>query len=183
MSMLPPIDNYNMNNKLRKHKHSGGASLFVNKKYNSYDINVDFVPEIFEFIYRNATINNEDVVYIGIYRTPGNKKVLYTKELSNFFFIMNLQGLHAIVAGNIFTKLLNNSNDANSFMDNMLSHTLYPVIFNYTRSTSHTVLDNIFTSFPDIINNHVTSYNIADHLPILAILENKRKIAHVNCNI
>lgn len=89
--MLPSIENYNMYHKLRKYKCGGGVSLPVNKKYNSYDINIDFAPETFEFICRNVTINNEGITYISIYRPSDTNKVLYMKERSDFFSIMNLK--------------------------------------------------------------------------------------------
>ena len=43
MGMLPPIENCNTYLKLRKGTRGGGVSLLINKNYNSYDNNVDFL--------------------------------------------------------------------------------------------------------------------------------------------
>ena len=109
------------------------------------------------------------VVCVGVYKSPNTNKELYFEEINELLEIINVYNNKTFVVGDFNIKLLGDSSPSSKFLDIMLTHGLYPVIFKLTRPASGSLLDNIFVTSPAPLSSHVVSYELSDLCPIIAV--------------
>lgn len=72
-----------------------------------------------------------------------------------------------ILGFNFNVNLLSVAAQSNTYMDILMSRSLYPTMFSNTRPYSSSSLDNIFLSWETSFDSYVLSYDISDHVPII----------------
>ena len=124
---------------------------------------------MFEFIGRVVKTDVLPLVCVCVYRPPSLSTEVFLEEFGMFIDVLfsAYSQCRFIFAGDFTINLLNNELTSSTFLDLMLCHTLYPTILMPTRSTSGSLLDNIFISWPMVYSSFIIESDISDHYPIL----------------
>ena len=190
---LYSLENYNSEHLIRPKKKGGGVSIFL-REHIGYKLREDLtkISEESEMLFIEIdkdTIKARKNILIGlIYRPPGTNINTFNETMVEIHGKIKNENKKIYLMGDFNINLLNESTHAptKEFLDNMISHSFYPVITRPTRITSETatIIDNIFTNNMgnEIYAKGSILVEISDHLPIFIIEENRsiETINHTN---
>ena len=178
--------------KNRKTKTGGGVGLYITKNI-SFKVRDDlgiFCEEIFESICVELKLNDKNKVLIAvIYRPPNNKINDFTDSLESFLININKENKKCYLMGdfNIDALKIGNNCTTDTFINQLLSSSFYPLITKPTRITerSATLIDNILTNRLNNCNiNGILFSDLSDHLPLFTIEKNvKVKYQNSSCSM
>ncbi len=173
--LAPNFINYSGHHMCRDGRIGGGVSIYVHNDLQGHEIKCSNMST---FEYNGVIVKIDEsmsVLAICIYRPPSTDVHIFLDELDQLFVSVANDYPHIdklIVGGDFNINLLDNVKNADSFMDLLTSHSLYPSIFKPTRPSSNALLDNIFLSWPTLADSFVLMYDVSDHYPIIARLFN-----------
>lgn len=198
---LYQIPEYNLISMGKYCSEHGGLAIYIHKKYNFRQIDLEMVSEVWEGqcieIFedkkiKNHNIKNNKIIICNIYRPPRQS----IENITNFRTeitetIQKLKNCkNVILTGDFNVNLLkyHENNSTNEFLENIISQGYIPKITQPTRlcHTTGTLIDNFFVK----ISDHFSKFKsgillnaISDHLPIFTSIdyfENNTKNTHTN---
>lgn len=72
-----------------------------------------------------------------------------------------------IVGGDFNVNILDSAKRVDQFMDLLMSHSLFPSIFQLTWPGSNASFDNVYLSWPSLADSSVLMYDVSGHLPCI----------------
>ena len=112
-------------------------------------------------------------ICVCVYKPPSTSFTIFVDELDKLLTELNQLNpcCRIILAGNFNINILDAYTKCGDFIETTFSHYLYPSVYLPTRSSSNTLLDNIFLSWLCNFNSFVITVEISDHLPILTVVD------------
>lgn len=166
-----------MNRKRQTKKTGGGTVLYVDKRLR-HKI-VESMTTAIEDICECVTIEidmekNKNIIVSCVYRNPSSSIDTFQKFMEETFAKTDQK--IAYICGDYNIDLLNphKYTGIDEFIEVMYSMSLFPIITQPSRITSHsaTIIDNIFTNnIEDNIVSGLLINDISDHLPVFAIYD------------
>ena len=174
------IPGYVSYHSIRKgNRRGGGVSIFIDRQIDSVEIPKFFVNnDVFDCAGISATIGNEVINIIGVYRPPRSADGTQTLDRFNSMFPVLLQTLSPrdrnLIVGDFNVNLLNEepSNSELDFKGLFTSFFYLPLINIPTRESNETnsCIDNIFTNKLDPTYSGSISCDISDHHAIFSTI-------------
>ncbi len=151
----------------------GGVSIYVRQDVQCQSVRCrKFVS--FEYIALVIQISElMKALSLCVYRPPNADINVFFDELEVLLDSLSTDYPDIdklIIGGDYNINLLDGAKHVGLFMDLLISHSLYPSIFKPTRPGSNALLDNIFLSWPCMVESFILMYDVSDHLPIIARL-------------
>ena len=169
--------NYNQYHSMRpsNQPYGGGVAIFIHKSLNSeYMPDISCNNDIIECVFVSIKHRDNKLVIGCCYRKPNPaNSTEFTSSLMDKILTMDSNSLK-IISGDFNFDLLNIANDNNSasFLDSMLSLGLINSISKISRVASGTLLDNIFITHSLKFESGLMRWDISDHYPVFAIIDN-----------
>lgn len=169
----------------RSTRRGGGVSLFINdnihvKVRSELNIMSDTVEALFVEISKECTNFQKDAVIGVVYRPPNQDVLAFNEKLNEILCKIKNEKKIVYLMGDFNINILDADNHipSSEFLDNIYSHSLFPLITKPSRITSETstLIDNIL--YNDISNtncfNGLFFTDISDHFPVFSINHNSR---------
>ena len=174
-SNSPPtfnIQNYRLLRADRKHGRGGGVAIYLRDDL-TYDLRPAIHIEGVEDLYLEITDSKVKNKIVGvIYRPPHNVFDSFLHNLDTCLEKLAAENKHNYLLGDFNIDLsVPHDNQSHQLMNTLSSYDLYPHIDKATRitPTTHSLLDNIFSTDINNKSNGIIYYDISDHLPIFMI--------------
>ena len=161
------IDGYNACHTVRKHRRSGGVSI-----YCSEDISMSHVKhlcqsnETIESCVVKLTFGKQQYVIVAVYRPHSNDIDSFSQSLD---FVLNdpeIAGMPTIVAGDMNVNLLSDvSASIGTYITNMHSLGFLPVITKPTRFPNGSLLDHVWINYLGSYSSGIITFDLTDHCP------------------
>ena len=174
---LGRLPNYRHFDKCASSK-KGGVRLYISKEIHSVerkDLQLYKKSQLESVVREIVSDKGKNFLVACIYKHPKMDDREFTILYSNLLEKINSENKKAIILGDCNLDLLNASENiyTNEFLQNNLCNFFVPQITRPTRVTPHskTLIDNIFTNFPQ---EHVSCNlicAISDHLPQVTSLD------------
>ena len=178
-----PTELYNIDNYAYTHicreTTGGGVGLYVS---NDVDFSIRHelcctTPEL-EALF--VEVHDTKSIIGCVYRPPNISISVFQEKLESILEVIDNEKRDVYIMGDYNIDLLNCSTHASTstFLDNMYSHSLYPIITKPTRvsANSATLIDNIFTNVHsrlDSITAGVIYSDMSDHFPVFGVFKKK----------
>ncbi len=165
-----PINGFTGVHRARLDQRGGGVSIFYSDACTVLPITLNTLVTSFEYVALLITLpDKQKVISVCLYRPPNGDLNCFFNELDNLFCeIIDLHNrLPLVIGGDFNIDLFVKNEIASQFLCIMSSLSLYPTIYQCTRPSSGSLLDNFFVSVPDFLFSAVVTVDISDHLPIL----------------
>lgn len=174
-SNSPPIfniPNYKLLRADRQHGRGGGVAIYLRDGL-TYRLRKDIHIEGVEDLFIEMTDNKFKNKIIGvIYRPPQNIFDSFINNLDTCLGKLAAENKHNYLLGDFNIDLsVPHDNQSQRLMNTLSSYDLHPHIDKATRIThsTHSLLDNIFSTDINDKTNGIIYYDISDHLPIFMI--------------
>lgn len=157
----------------------GGASLYIRESISCIarpDLSID-TDGTCESIFIEIINHSKRKTIIGcLYRAPNNDMKLFNERFDGLLHKIDKEHASCVIAGDYNINLLNNNthSDTATFVDNISSHLVIPVISRPTRYSNNnsTLIDNILVNLlSDKCMSGIILSDISDHLPIFHIYD------------
>ncbi|KAK2183282.1 hypothetical protein NP493_317g00007 [Ridgeia piscesae] len=174
------LPHYQVFHKARHYKKGGGVALYVNDRIDCTLIESKSV--VVENMFKCVTVElnmrkMKNLIVSCMYRTPGANVGAFCESLDNILSdIKSKKTMYICGDFNIDILKHNTHNYTRTFLDDMYSFGLYPLITKPSRITdiTATLIDNIFTNELQFqVNSGLLITDISDHLPVFAICGNQ----------
>ena len=87
---------------------------------------------------------------------------------------------HWIIGSDFNINLFAKSNYADSFINILMCYNMFPTIFQSTHPSSSTLIDNVFISWPGMIDSHILIVDVSGHVPTITRV--KQDNAIITCS-
>ena len=170
---LPGYQQFIFKNRPDNDDNHGGVGFFI-KEGISYSVRTDlsiFIPHVIESLFIEICLNGKPTVFGILYRpntAPRANIEVFSENLFSILENVNQKHQPVFLMGdfNIDLMKLNIHTKTNSFLENIVSNGLIPLITKPTRITEYsaTLIDHMYTSYPDqILSSGILITDISDH--------------------
>ena len=178
--------NYDMHVTCR-HRLGGGVALYMNQRLQSLKLNeFSYLCPDFEIVACEFIENGGKSFIASIYRPPsGDKNVFHEKisELLDEISILNFRNLY--IVGDFNVNILDKTNDSQSLINVMISHSLFPFCTKPTRvkDGSATLIDHVWSNnIHQPCHNQIVLDRITDHFPVMTTFFDSENQVHYFLN-
>ena len=149
-------------------RRGGGVSLFISNQYTILDVN-PCLSQTFDSIGKIVSKNNVSYLILCINRPPNSNTETFLHDVEANLSQLSIQYYvsHWIIGSNFNIDLFAKSNYADSFINILMCYNMFPIIFQSTHPSSGTLIDNMFISWPGMINSRILSVDVFDHIPTI----------------
>ena len=177
------ISNYQHFHITRKNRHGGGLSIFVHNNLNVKQrddlTGIHDVAEVLFIELKKEEIGSTKDTIVGLtYRPPNTDVSAFNEFLLGLLVKVKKENKKLYLMGDFNINLLQSESHIPTaeFIENLYSHSLFPMITKPTRviKNTTTLIDNIFgdiTSCNDMLNGIVFT-DISDHFPVFSFVKN-----------
>ena len=178
---LYPIEGYQCVHSYRQSKKGGGVTMYVDDKIQfqvrpDLEVRDSDIDSVFiEFDGKQIGLGRK-VIVGTIYRPPNTNMRQFNVNLTDLLDSLKTERKTCYLLGDFNINLINCGShvDTKDFLNNMFSHSFYPVISKPTRITEYsaTLIDNIFCNLQSVSKetyNGLIYTDISDHLHIFTI--------------
>lgn len=167
------IPEYSLVQVCRQTKRGGGVALYIRDGLE-YNVCKDLSKANmgYESIYIEFVVNKIKTVVGCVYRAPGNSVRSFVLDFEQDLQILCSGNKNIYIMGDFNINLLNYDSDdrVKDFVDILTSFGLFSLITKPTRSSSSTLIDNIFTNcVQDAFESGIFCSDLSDHKPIFSI--------------
>ena len=175
--------------KSRSNSKGGGVGFYVKEgiKFSRIDEFSIFHERVFESVCIEVEFSNRKILFISIYRPPGNHPTLSNSEISAAFFeslnimfdLIKDKHCYILTDSNFDLLQVEKSPECSNYLDLCISNGFMNLITKATRFTSHSntlidqILCNINLNTPE---SGVLLNDLSDHLPCFTTLNFKKKV-------
>ena len=157
----------------------GGIAMYISIKLDVTQCNINIVPVSFlaAFLHLHVPGYNKRISFITVYRPPSTSKDEFLSEFEQLMQCVSLGASdYCIVSGDFNIDLLDKNQYSCSLMNLLLSFNCFPTIYIPTHALTRnaSLIDNIFSNFPNVICSGVISEQLSDHLPVFSIFDLKQ---------
>ena len=141
------------------------------------------LSQTFESIGIIVSINNVPYLILSVYRPPNNNTETFLHDVEAYLSQLSIQYYsvsHWIIGGDFNIDLFAKSNYADSFINILMFYNMFPTIFQSTHPSSGTLIDKMFISWPGMIDSHIRSVDVSDHVPMITRV--KQDYAIITCS-
>ena len=157
---------------------SGGVGMFIDESLD-YRVLERTSNEAFQVLWAEFSFEKKKNVICGIFYRQHNSPEIFQSYFDETIEKLASSGKHIVIMGDFNIDLLKcaSSSYSHDFLTSLQSCSLVPTIDKPTRvrSTSATLIDNIFTNNPDqvVVSGNIIS-DISDHFSQFCILKSMR---------
>ena len=129
-----------------------------------------YLSKTFESIGKIVSINNVPYLISCIYRQPKTNTETCLHDVEAYlsqFSIQYCNFSHWIIWGDFNVDLFAKFNYTDSFINILMCYNMFPTIFQSTHPSLGTLIDNVFISWPGMIDSYILSVDVSGHVPMI----------------
>ena len=177
------LNGYNHFHVTRNQRKGGGLSIFIqNELAGMQRDDMSYVSDVMEVlsveISKQDISTRKDVIISVVYRPPNTDVTAFVESLQELLSKVKKENKLVYLMGDFNINLLESESHVptSEFLENLYSHSLFPMITKPTRvtSSSATLIDNIICPLTaeQNVKSGILFTDISDHFPVFSVFTN-----------